>query len=151
MYQQILSLSTFSLWAGSSFSRFLFEQVPLWAGSLFEQVPLWTGSSSSRFLYEHVPLWARSLWAGSSLSRILFEQVPLWARSSLSRFLFEQVPLWASSSFTLLTSHVSDEYNLQISDLQLEDDANYTCQVTPKGDEPNAIVSRIATVTVLSK
>lgn len=47
-------------------------------------------------------------------------------------------------------SYFPEEFSLRIENSQLEDDANYTCQVAPSGND-SRIVSRVAAVTVLSK
>lgn len=44
-----------------------------------------------------------------------------------------------------------EEFSLEITDVQLEDDGKYNCQVTPTDDDPRVLLSDEVTVTVIGK
>lgn len=46
-------------------------------------------------------------------------------------------------------SFVTEEFSLEITDVQLEDDGKYNCQVTPTDDDPRVLLSDEVTVTVI--
>lgn len=48
-------------------------------------------------------------------------------------------------------SFVTEEFSLEITDVQLEDDGKYNCQVTPTDDDPRVLLSDEVTVTVIGK
>lgn len=45
----------------------------------------------------------------------------------------------------------TEEFSLEITDVQLEDDGKYNCQVTPTDDDPRVLLSDEVTVTVIGK
>ncbi|XP_061188974.1 kin of IRRE-like protein 1 [Saccostrea echinata] len=49
-----------------------------------------------------------------------------------------------------VNNDVIEEFTLEITDVQLEDDGKYNCQVTPTDDDPRVLLSDEVTVTVLA-
>lgn len=51
---------------------------------------------------------------------------------------------------TEVNNDVIEEFSLEITDVQLEDDGKYNCQVTPTDDDPRVLLSDEVTVTVIA-
>lgn len=51
---------------------------------------------------------------------------------------------------TEVNNDVIEEFSLEITDVQLQDDGKYNCQVTPTDDDPRVLLSDEVTVTVIA-
>ncbi|XP_022323502.2 kin of IRRE-like protein 1 isoform X1 [Crassostrea virginica] len=51
---------------------------------------------------------------------------------------------------TEVNNDIIEEFSLEITDVQLEDDGKYNCQVTPTDDDPRVLLSQEVTVTVIA-